>query len=116
VLTNEGFNNLNEMMSLYYLITMTREAVTRYEEKFIEFFEDAADFYDEANTGSISDTFPRGGIGCALAQIFTTHEDWPCNDDSQEVNNDFLTQYLTSVCDADGVNIRKDSKNPLTFA
>ena len=108
MLTDKGFDHLNEVMNEHYGITMTREVFDRYEDEFVDGVDTSFGFYDEANEGALSDTLPRELMGFVLAQIFTDHTDWPCNGDEPSIHKDFFKQYIANINAMDGVTLRAD--------
>ncbi len=104
MLTESGFDKLNEVMNDYYGVQVTREAFILHEQKFVE---GVWDFYDEANGGGISDTMPRGMVANVLARLFTDYKEWPCNGDGPEVFNKFIDQYVKNIDSTDGFTLER---------
>lgn len=92
-LTENGYVNLIKVMRDYYKIKATPEFIDTYVTEFENAFYEPSDFYEEANSGGISDTFPRDIIGDVLAKVIAGMDHWPLYMDKREYTEEFMIKY-----------------------
>lgn len=107
-ISDEGFDNLNDVLTRYFGITITREFFDEHEQKFVEGVDTSYGFYEEANDGALSDTLVRDYISSVLAGLFTDHAYWPTIGDGDSKSADFQKQYWTNVAKTEGVMPRDE--------
>lgn len=92
-LTDEGIKNVQEILMDYAYAKVPAEWIRENE---VAFADSVSDFYEEANSGSISDTSPRDALIDSFAAILTGMY-WPCNGDSERYKDEFRLAYITRL-------------------
>jgi len=92
-LTNEGIKNIQKILTNYASASVPAEWIRENE---VTFASSVSDFYEEANSGSISDTSPRDVLVDTFAAILTGMH-WPRNGDSERYKDEFRSAYFTRL-------------------
>lgn len=96
MLTENGYNNIIDVVLDYGDVEISKEFI---DEHFEVFNECVSNFVEEANNNWITDTLPRDGVMNALSKIFTNekYKEWPMYGQGEDYFDEFLEEYERGI-------------------